>query len=93
MPQKLTDAAAVKTHLEYIVRHLQDLSEEEFTKEKIKTTIWEYAGEAGRGNVLWPMRTALSGMRTSPDPFLIAEAIGKNETLTRLDHAIRILSE
>ncbi len=93
MPQKLTDAAAVKTHLEYIVRHLQDLSEEEFTKEKIKTTIWEYAGEAGRGNVLWPMRTALSGMRTSPDPFLIAEAIGKKETLTRLDHAIRILSE
>lgn len=92
VPQKATDSLQIKAHVDYIVRHLRDLSEGEFTKEAIKTTIWEYASDAGRGMVLWPMRTALSGMRASPDPFLIAEAIGKQETLARLERAAQILS-
>ena len=92
MPQKATDSMQIKTHVDYIVRHLSELSEGEFTKETIKTTIWEYGSDVGRGMVLWPMRVALSGMRTSPDPFLIAEAIGKKETLARLERASQILS-
>lgn len=92
MPKKATDHNEIKAHIQYIVRHLNDLDEQEFTKEKIKTTIWEYADNAGRGLVLWPMRVALSGMRTSPDPFLIAASIGKKETLTRLTRAQEVLS-
>ena len=52
--------------------------------------VWEYATEKGRGEVLWPMRIALSGKEKSPDPFTIAEIIGQKETLARLYYAARL---
>ncbi|MBP6911637.1 MAG: glutamate--tRNA ligase [Candidatus Pacebacteria bacterium] len=57
----------------------------------IKKSLWDFATERGRGEVLWPMRVALSGLEFSPDPFLIAEIVGKDETLTRLHHAFKKL--
>lgn len=59
----------------------------QFTVENIKSAIWDFATEKGRGNVLWPMRIALSGREKSPDPFTIAEIIGQTETLNRLHYA------
>jgi len=44
------------------------------------------------GNVLWPMRFALSGRAKSPDPFEIADCLGKKQTLIRLEQAINELS-
>jgi hypothetical protein len=41
-----------------------------------------------RGELLHPIRYALSGRDKSPDPFVIASIIGKNETLSRLQKAI-----
>ncbi|MBI3020089.1 MAG: glutamate--tRNA ligase [Parcubacteria group bacterium] len=55
-----------------------------FTKERIKELLWDYATSVGRGNVLWPMRYALSGKDKSPDPFTLAEILGKEETLARI---------
>ena len=60
---------------------------DDFNAQKIKGAIWDFATEKGRGNVLWPMRVALSGKEKSPDPFTIAEILGKDETLSRLRHA------
>lgn len=59
----------------------------DFTAEKIKETLWDFATEKGRGNVLWPMRTALTGREKSPDPFTVAAIIGKEETIRRLNNA------
>lgn len=42
----------------------------------------------GVGDVLWPMRTALSGQKNSPGPFEIAAVLGKEKTLERVDAAI-----
>ena len=58
-----------------------------FTYENIKGAVWPYAEAEGKGGVLWPMRVALSGKERSPDPFILAEALGKEETLTRLNKA------
>jgi nondiscriminating glutamyl-tRNA synthetase len=44
------------------------------------------------GNVLWPMRVALSGRAASPSPFELAWALGREETARRLDAAISVLS-
>lgn len=63
-----------------------------FTAEKIKNAIWEYAEKEGRGNVLWPMRYALSGRDKSPDPMTLAFILGKNETIRRLGVAIEKLN-
>ena len=54
----------------------------------IKKAIWSYAEEKGKGSVLWPMRYALSGRDKSPDPFQLAEVLGKEETISRLNNAV-----
>lgn len=57
------------------------------TPEAIKAALWSYAEEVGRGEVLWPLRTALTGMERSPDPFTCAWILGKDETLRRIESA------
>ncbi|PIP55435.1 MAG: hypothetical protein COX06_03225 [Candidatus Zambryskibacteria bacterium CG22_combo_CG10-13_8_21_14_all_42_17] len=52
-----------------------------------------YAEKEGKGNVLWPVRYALTGAEASPDPFTILEILGKKESLLRLDRAIDILKQ
>lgn len=85
---KLTGKSdAPKAHLAKVIELISTLSEKEFTKEKVKEVIWPYAEEKGRGHVLWPTRYALSAQEKSPDPFIIAEILGKDETLKRLTSA------
>ncbi len=52
--------------------------------ETIKSSLWDYAEEVGKGALLWPLRVALSGLAKSPDPFTIAYTIGQQETLARI---------
>lgn len=73
-----------KKHLEYIIPLLLQLSDESWTATIIKESLWSYADTVGRGNVLWPMRFSLSGRDKSPDPFTLAEILGKQETIDRL---------
>jgi glutamyl/glutaminyl-tRNA synthetase len=46
--------------------------------------LWDYAEKEGRGNVLWPLRVALTGKEKSPDPFTMLSILGKKESLSRL---------
>jgi glutamyl-tRNA synthetase len=57
---------------------------EEWDVDTIKSALMPYAEEVGKGNVLWPVRVALSGKEKSPDPFEIASILGKEKTLARL---------
>jgi len=59
--------------------------------ETIKAAVWEYAETIGHGEVLWPLRVALTGRERSPDPFFVAYIIGQVETLHRLRNAIEQL--
>lgn len=59
--------------------------------ESVKSAVWDYAEAAGRGDVLWPLRVALSGKEKSPDPFTLAYIFGYHETLERLEKAIESL--
>lgn len=52
-----------------------------------------YAEKEGRGNVLWPVRYALTGTDVSPDPFIILELLGKEKSLKRLERAVAILKQ
>jgi glutamyl-tRNA synthetase len=44
-----------------------------------------------RGEVLWPLRVALSGQVASPGPFEIMETLGREESLKRIEIAIKKL--
>jgi len=50
----------------------------------ITAAIWNYAEETGKGEVLWPLRVALTGRERSPDPFTCAYILGQKTTLQRL---------
>lgn len=54
------------------------------SSESIKKAIWEYAEKEGKGEVLWPLRIALSGRKQSPDPFTLAYILGQEETILRI---------
>lgn len=90
---KSYDANTTKIHLKSVHDLVEQVSDNEYTKETIHEVLWPYAEEHGKGSVLWPMRVALSGMEKSPNPFLLAAALGKNETLERLKSALLVLEK
>lgn len=64
---------------------------EKDTLEKM-TGAWIKESNLGTGDVLWPMRVALSGAKNSPGPFEIAEVLGKEKSIDRLRHGRETLS-
>lgn len=83
--KKDPDLSQTKVRLENITELLEkaDFS----SSESIKASIWDYVEKTGKGEVLWPMRVALTGLERSPDPFTVAYVIGKEDTLGRLKSA------
>ena len=76
-----------KNNLNNVISILTPL--EDFSKEKIKEELMKLAEKSEKkGNILHPVRFALSGKDKSPDPFIIAEILGKEETILRLQNAI-----
>jgi glutamyl-tRNA synthetase len=79
----------ISENLKQAVTALEKLDEKDFTLENIKNELMSIADKLeSRGELLHPVRFALSGLDKSPDPFTIASIIGKNETLSRLQKAI-----
>lgn len=92
IPQKGTDAATARTHLAHIHALWNAVDDESFSDPvRLKDSVWEYATVEGRGDVLWPLRYALSGREKSPDPFMIASILGKEITLARIQRALTAL--
>ncbi len=79
------------THLQKVQEILSGLDAQKFTAETTKEALWGYAEEAGKGNVLWPLRFALSGKEKSPDPFTLLEVLGKETSLERIEFALKSL--
>jgi len=68
-----------KKHLEKVLEIL-----EAGDKEKIMA----YAEKEGKGEVLWPLRVALSGQKNSPGPFEILDCLEGEESVNRIRRAI-----
>ncbi len=80
----------VKNILPRLVEYMNTISVQDWNKEKLQTMMGEWVGENSFANgiVLWPLRVALSGQQNSPGPFEIAEVLGKDESLKRLNTAL-----
>ncbi len=81
----------VASYLKHVVELIESIADTDFNKNSVKNTIWPYAEKVGRGDLLWPMRYAMTGQDKSPDPFLLSEILGKKETVERLNTAIGLL--
>jgi glutamyl-tRNA synthetase len=81
-----------KMHLNWVLNTIKSTDDDTFNDaEKIKGLIFDYATEKGRGSVLWPLRVSLSGKEKSPDPFTLLSILGKEESLNRIENAIKKL--
>ncbi len=89
---KKSDVATTLTHLKNALEKISALPDK-FSEEIGKKALWAYAEENGKGDVLWPIRYALSGKDRSPDPFSLMAILGKKETIERIESAHKKLNE
>ena len=82
-----------------IMKGLGELAEflelmRDWTESALEARIKAWIDEQGydTGQILWPMRVALTGRKASPGPFEVAAVLGKERTLARLRKAVEKLS-
>jgi len=80
----------LKKSLEKSKAVLEKITETDWTKENLEKNLLEVAGEK-RGDLLWPLRAALTGAQKSPSPFECAWVLGQGETLKRIGQALNLL--
>ena len=86
---KNTPVEKIKENLRKTNEMLRQLLVKEFNGLKnLEQYLMPFADSNGRGEVLWPLRAALSGRDKSPGPFELMWVLGKEETLKRIDLAI-----
>ncbi len=91
---KDTDKFVILKNLKLVYEALDNTDEFDFNKDKIKLILMEIADTLpNRGELLHPVRFSLSGLDRSPDPFVLAEILGKEKVLSRINKAIGKLSE
>jgi len=90
---KKLEAKQVKENLQVIYDLLEKISVSDWLKENIEKDIIGYlkGKELKVGDYLWPARAALTGLKASPGPFEVAEVLGKDESLKRINLAIKKL--
>ncbi len=86
---KNSTAEKTSENLNLAISALEKLDSNDFIMENIKTALMSVADSfPSRGEILHPVRYALSGLDKSPDPFIIASILGKYETISRLQKAV-----
>ncbi len=87
---KKSTLEATREIVEKLIVFLSDLPETQFTKETLEQKLMAWIDETkqGRGDVLWPLRVALTGLPNSPGPFEVAAVLEKEEVLRRLKIAL-----
>ncbi|MCX6780473.1 MAG: glutamate--tRNA ligase [Candidatus Magasanikbacteria bacterium] len=87
---KKSSLEEVKNILPKLTDYLNTISVQEWNKEKLQAMLGEWTVQNGfaNGAVLWPLRVSLSGQQNSPGPFEIAEVLGKEETVKRINIAL-----
>ncbi len=63
---------------------LSDAPEKNWTVDGLKAAVLKNLGNFKQGQLLWPLRAALTGLPYSPGAFEVAEALGKEKSLQRI---------
>ena len=95
---KQSDKQTILKNLESLQSMLQALPPEKLKKEALEAAIKKFIedNQLKTGEVLWPLRAALTGLEASPGPFDIVDAFstlpnGKEIVLKRINKAIELL--
>lgn len=88
---KDNDAATTRASLEQAAALLASLDQDVWDDvKKLEAKLLEAAGDK-RGDLLSPLRVALTGVERSPSPAQVAWVLGREESLQRLEKAIQML--
>ncbi len=90
--EKGIDKEKIIANLNLLAEEIDKIFKADFNKINLEKSIMPLTEVWGRGELLWPLRVALSGKEASPGPFDIMEVLGKEETLKRLKLATEKLS-
>ncbi len=90
---KDTPVSKIKNVLGRLDELFQNFPSSEIRGDMLREKLTPLIEEEGRGAVLWPLRVALSGQAASPDPVVIAEVLGKDESLKRIKTARTKINE
>lgn len=79
--------------LEILIETLSSTSEKNWNEESLKEILFEAAekNELKKGQLLWPLRAALTGLPYSPGAFEVATILGKDITIKRLEAAKKLI--
>ncbi len=87
------DEAMAKTALQAVLPVLQQVAESDWSEAHLEVVLLALIGELGikNGQLLWPLRVALTGEKFSPGVFELLGAFGKERSLARIKKGIDIL--
>jgi len=91
---KKADALDAKKNLEGVLGVIENLNDPDFDKiETLEGEVKKYIEREGlqNGNVLWPLRVALSGQEKSASPFELLWVFGREQGIERIKKAISLL--
>jgi nondiscriminating glutamyl-tRNA synthetase len=76
----------VKNNLKLVYDELAKIDEKDFDKDNLEKVLRDLLenNNIKAGELLWPLRVALTGLKASPNPFEIAEVLGKRKVLERI---------
>ncbi len=79
-------------NLKNIRDELEKINSEDWSTEYLEKTIlaWIKNHDYKNGDYLWPLRVSLTGLKNSPGPFEVAGALGREESLKRLNNACKL---
>ncbi len=91
---KKSTPQATQQIIEQLELFITTLSDSDFTKETLEQKLMAWITEIGegKGDVLWPLRVALTGLENSPGPFEVGAVLGKEVVLQRLHLAQKKLT-
>ncbi len=87
---KKSIAQETKNNLIKLKEFLNTISVQEWNLTTLQQKVgeWIKTSNLTNGEVLWPIRVALSGQQNSPGPYEIADVLGKEKTIERIELAI-----
>lgn len=77
----------IKESLQKSLDILTNTSDNSWSRENLEKILLEAAGDK-KGELLWPLRVALTGEQKSPSPFEVAWVLDKKESIKRINEAI-----
>ncbi len=90
---KNMDDDKLKESLEKSLEIMKKIGESEWAIENLKNRLMAAADPKNRGELLWPLRVALTGKEKSPSPWEVAWVIGKTESIERINLAIKRIKD